>query len=108
MRTCSEHIGNKEVKKEKRKTLPPPHLQRKKQGPSQVHVEPSHWLHEIFIFETVSHHFWPGLMAVAEIWGHSVRVLRNGRKQVLRVATLSFEIPSITNAFVPTTINTRP
>jgi hypothetical protein len=36
-----------------------------------VHVEPSHWLHEIFISKTVGHHFWPGLMAYAEIWGHS-------------------------------------
>ncbi len=36
-----------------------------------MHVEPSHWLHEISISKTVDHHFWPGLMAYAEIWGHS-------------------------------------
>jgi hypothetical protein len=27
-----------------------------------VHAEPSHWLHEISIFKTVHHHFWPGLI----------------------------------------------
>jgi hypothetical protein len=36
-----------------------------------VHVEPSYWLHEISISKAVGHHFWPGLMAYAEIWGHN-------------------------------------
>ncbi len=44
-----------------------------------MHVEPSHWLHEISISKTVGHHFWPGLMAYAEIWGHSVGNLLCGR-----------------------------
>jgi len=35
-----------------------------------VHAECSHWLQEISISKTVCHHFWPGLMAGAEFWGH--------------------------------------
>jgi hypothetical protein len=34
-----------------------------------VHAERSHWLHEISISKTVGHHFWPGLIARAKIWG---------------------------------------
>jgi hypothetical protein len=36
-----------------------------------MHGEPSHCLRELSISKTVGHHFWPGLMAGAEIWGHS-------------------------------------
>jgi len=36
-----------------------------------VHAELSNGLHEISFSKTVGHHFWPGLMARAEIWGHS-------------------------------------
>jgi hypothetical protein len=44
----------------------PPH-------PSWVHAETSHWLHEAFIFKTVCHHFWPGLMAgTQKLWDYSV------------------------------------
>jgi hypothetical protein len=32
-----------------------------------VHVEPSHWSHEIFISKTVVHHIWPRLMAGLEL-----------------------------------------
>ncbi len=42
-----------------------------------MHAEPSHWLHEISISKTVCHHFWPGLMAGAEIWGQWGPVLGN-------------------------------
>jgi hypothetical protein len=31
-----------------------------------VYVEPSHWLHEISLSETVCHHFLPGLTAHAK------------------------------------------
>jgi transcriptional regulator of acetoin/glycerol metabolism len=37
----------------------------------ECHAEPSHCLHELSISKTVGHQFWPGLMARAEIWGHS-------------------------------------
>jgi len=30
------------------------------------HVEPSHWLHAIFMFEIVGHRFWPRLMAATK------------------------------------------
>jgi hypothetical protein len=68
MRTCWEHIG---TRKQKQKITPRtwPHPQKEKQGPSWVHAQPSHWLQEISISKTVCHHFWPGLMAGAEIWG---------------------------------------
>jgi len=46
---------------------PPPPLKRKKLDRSWVHAEPSHWLYEISISKTVGHHFWPGLMAGAEL-----------------------------------------
>jgi hypothetical protein len=62
--------GNKR-NKTKKSLFPPPLPKRKKLDRSWVHVEPSHWLHEISISKTVGHHFWPGLMAYAEIWGHS-------------------------------------
>jgi hypothetical protein len=32
-----------------------------------VHTEPSHWLHEISIFKTICHHFWPGLKMLFEL-----------------------------------------
>jgi hypothetical protein len=65
--------------KKKQKITPRtrPHLQKEKQGPSWVHAEPSHWLHEISISKTVCHHFWPGLMTGAEIWGQWGPVLGN-------------------------------
>jgi len=28
----------------------------------QMHAEPSHWLHAIYISKIVHHHFWPGLI----------------------------------------------
>ncbi len=59
--TSWEHIENKEDKQ--KKTPPHPTPERKKQGPS--------WLHEISISKIVAHHFWPGLIAGAEIWGHN-------------------------------------
>jgi hypothetical protein len=31
-------------------------------GPSSIYVEPSPWLHQIFISKTVCHHFSPGLL----------------------------------------------
>jgi hypothetical protein len=34
-----------------------------------VHAERSHSQHEISISKTVGHHFWPGLIARAKIWG---------------------------------------
>jgi hypothetical protein len=37
-----------------------------------MHVEPSHWLHEIFISKTICHHFWLVLMVGALIWGHII------------------------------------
>jgi hypothetical protein len=37
-----------------------------------MHVEPFHLLHEISIFKTIRHHFWPVLMVRALIWGHNV------------------------------------
>jgi len=59
-----EHIGNKG---KKIKNSPSPSLKRKKLDRSWVHAEPSHWLYEISISKTVGHHFWPGLMAGAEL-----------------------------------------
>jgi hypothetical protein len=35
-----------------------------------VHAEPSHWLHEISISETVRHHFWPGRVAALCFYNH--------------------------------------
>jgi len=52
-------LGTKEKWKE---ILPSPHPKLKSKIKALwVHAEPSHWLHEIFIFKTVHHHFWPGL-----------------------------------------------
>ncbi len=69
--TWWEHIKNKEGKKRKKEKVPPPHPQKEKQGPSWMHAEPSHWLHEISISKTIYHHFWTGLRAGAEIWWDS-------------------------------------
>jgi len=52
-----EHIGDQ---KKTDPLSPPP--QKKNIGPYSVYVEPSHWLHEIFISKTVCHHFSLGLM----------------------------------------------
>jgi hypothetical protein len=41
---------------------PPP--KRKNTGPPRVHVEPSHWLHEISFSKIVGHHFLLELMVV--------------------------------------------
>jgi hypothetical protein len=62
-------------KKNKRQLPPPPSPKRKDQGPSWVHAEPSHWLHEIFISKTVRHYFWLRLMAGSGIWGLCLYVL---------------------------------
>jgi hypothetical protein len=48
MRTWYKHVGNK-GKMKKIKAL-------------WVHAEASHWLHEISISKTVSHHFWPAII----------------------------------------------
>ncbi len=61
---------------------------RKRQGPSWVQAEPSHWLPESFISKTVCHHFWAGLMAGAEIWWHSVVDWINARVPTSPVAYL--------------------
>jgi hypothetical protein len=39
-----------------------PHPQRKRIGPSQVHVEPSHWLPKLFNPKTLCCHFLPWLV----------------------------------------------
>ncbi len=41
---------------------------RKKLGPSRVHPERFHWLHQTSIFKTICHHFWVGLMAGHKMW----------------------------------------
>jgi hypothetical protein len=43
--------------KEKTKDNSPSPPESQNQGPSGVHAEPSHWLHEISISKTVCHHF---------------------------------------------------
>jgi hypothetical protein len=58
MQTCWEPGEN-----EKNPQLPPfQNLKEKKSMHFEVHAEACHWLHEISISKTVSHHFWPGLM----------------------------------------------
>jgi hypothetical protein len=47
--------------KEKGKKSSPKNLEKKFQGTLRD-VEPSHWLHEIFISKTIHHHFWLGLI----------------------------------------------
>jgi hypothetical protein len=49
--------------------VPTPQPPKKKIGPSSVQVEPSHWLHETFIFKTVSHPFWPWLKTLPKSMG---------------------------------------
>jgi hypothetical protein len=47
-----EHVENTLEQRRKNKKITPhtwPHPQKEKQGPSRVHAEPSHWLHEISI-----------------------------------------------------------
>jgi hypothetical protein len=61
---------------------------RKRQGPSWVQTEPSHWLPESFISKTVCHHFCAGLMVGAEIWWHSVVGWINARVPTSPVAYL--------------------
>jgi hypothetical protein len=39
-----------------------PRPKRKQIGPLSIYVEPSPWLHQIFISKTVCHHFSPGLL----------------------------------------------
>jgi hypothetical protein len=58
-----EHIGNKgNMKKSSLPPPPNPKLKRtKKQGTLSACCA-FHWLHEISIFKTVCHHFWPGLI----------------------------------------------
>jgi len=52
--TFWEHIGSIEGKKKKReKFLPSQNPKEKKKLAPLMHVEPSHWLHEIFIFSTL-------------------------------------------------------
>ncbi len=70
-----EHIGNLgtcwEQGRKKKKTSPP-HTQKEKTRP----IMSACWAFPLAAFrisisKTVCHHFWPGLMAGAEIWGHS-------------------------------------
>jgi hypothetical protein len=49
-----------------------PNPQNEKTGRIMNACEPSHWLHELFVFKIVCHHFWLGLMARATIWGHRI------------------------------------
>jgi hypothetical protein len=57
----------------KKKKNPPPtpttqNLKRKKiKAPLECMLQPTHWLHVFLVFKIVGHHFWPGLMAGAEI-----------------------------------------
>ncbi len=67
--TFGEHIGNlgnmlgtKGKWKKSSPSSPHPKLKRKIIKELWVHVEPTHWLHEISISITVIHHFWPGLI----------------------------------------------
>ncbi len=55
MGICWEHIGNKE-KKQNERTPPTPATKGGKEGPSGVHGEPYHWLHEFSHSKTVGHH----------------------------------------------------
>jgi hypothetical protein len=76
LRTCREHrrnmLGTKE--KWKKSSLPPSpkNLKEKKSRHLEFMQQPTHWLHEISIFKTVHHHFWPGLTAGSVNWGHRV------------------------------------
>ncbi len=47
----------------------------KKLDPSWVYVKSYRWLHESFISKTVCHHFWMGLVAGAQIVGHSTTMV---------------------------------
>jgi hypothetical protein len=72
--TLWEHDGNTLGMRKKQK-IPPPHPSRRKNWtPSWVHAEPSHWLHETFISNTVCQHFSPGLLAGAQTVGHSSKM----------------------------------
>ncbi len=49
--------GNKEKEKKKKNSPhPTPPTKGKKEGPSGVHGEPFHWLHEFSHSKTVGHH----------------------------------------------------
>jgi len=68
-------MAGEEIEQGRKKIITPPRPARKeKAGPSSVHAEPSHWLHESSISKSVGHHFWPGRMAGSVIWGHSVLI----------------------------------
>jgi hypothetical protein len=61
--TFWEHIGNIEGKKKREKFLPSQNPKEKKKLAPLMHAEPSHWLHENFIFsKTIYHQSWPGLI----------------------------------------------
>jgi len=76
--TWREHVGNKGKWKKKIPPTnptpiplsPPKKLKRKQIKALWVHVEPSHWLHEISISKTVHHHFSPGLITPIINWGY--------------------------------------
>jgi hypothetical protein len=65
--TLGEHIGNvgniEGTKKKMIKTLLPPALTQNLKEKKSRHLLPLHWLHEISLSKTVSHHFSPGLMS---------------------------------------------
>jgi len=57
-----EHIGNFMGTENSKKKPLGPRPKRNQIGPLSMYVEPSPWLHQIFISKTVCHHFSPGLL----------------------------------------------
>jgi hypothetical protein len=63
-----EHVWNKRKMKKILPTRHPhPKLKRKKSRHLECMIQPTHWLHVFLVSKTVGHHFWPRLMAWAEI-----------------------------------------
>ncbi len=67
MRTPWEHIGSEG---EKNPARPPPPKEK-----NWTPHESSRWLHETFLSKTACHHFWSGLVAGAQIVGHSTTMV---------------------------------
>jgi hypothetical protein len=51
----------------KKKSLPPLFFKRKKPNASLVHIGLSNWVNETFLYKSVCHYFWHGLMEGAQI-----------------------------------------
>jgi len=53
------------------KNLPPTpstkNLKEKKSRQLECILQPTHWLHVFLVSKPIGHHFWPGLMAGAEV-----------------------------------------